>query len=171
LITNDLIDLGATINALEMLELQGILRKPPIFIQMDNRSIVKPKGMLYGIIVSIDSWEYPIDFMVLQTKSRLGGYHLIMVRIWLENVDAYIGCKSGDMTISNGHNHKQLALYPLSKPFLEATKPIWIDDEENNTFYEDSTINRYLIKSNSNNCICLIDVPTTSLSNPSTMEI
>jgi hypothetical protein len=89
LITNDLIDLGATINALEMLELQGILRKPPIFIQMDNRSIVKPKGMLYGIIVSIDSWDYPIDFMVLQTKSRLGGYHLIMVRIWLENVDAY----------------------------------------------------------------------------------
>ena len=46
LITNDLIDLGATINALEMLELQGILRKPLIFIQMDNRSIVKQDRMI-----------------------------------------------------------------------------------------------------------------------------
>jgi hypothetical protein len=68
-----LIDLGATINfmtkdTLEKLELQTLLRQPPIVLQMVDRSTVKLEGMLEDIIVSIDSWEYPTNFMVLQTK-------------------------------------------------------------------------------------------------------
>jgi hypothetical protein len=43
-----------------------------------------------------------IDFMVLQTKSILGGYPLILGRPWLATVDSYIGCRVGDMTISFG---------------------------------------------------------------------
>jgi hypothetical protein len=110
LITNTLIDLGETINVmtkdtLEKLELQGLLRQTPtMFFKWLIDPLVKPEGMLEDIIVSIDSWEYPIYFMVLQTKSRLGGYPLILGRPWLAIVDAYIGCREGDMTISNGKN-------------------------------------------------------------------
>jgi hypothetical protein len=36
----------------------------PIVLQLVDRSTIKPEGVLEDIIVSLDSWEYPIDFMV-----------------------------------------------------------------------------------------------------------
>jgi hypothetical protein len=73
--------------------------------------------------------------MVLQTKSRLGGNPIILGRPWLETIDAYIGCRDYDMTIFYGQSHKNITLYPPTKPFLEATKPLWIEDEERDTFF------------------------------------
>jgi len=46
--------------------------------------------MLEYVVIFIDSWEYPTDFMVLQPKTSLGGYPLIMGMPWLVTVDAYI---------------------------------------------------------------------------------
>jgi hypothetical protein len=69
------------------------LRDTPTVLQLADRSIVKPEGMLEDIIISIDSWEYPTDFLVLQTKSQFNGYPLIFGRPWLATIDAYIGCR------------------------------------------------------------------------------
>jgi hypothetical protein len=74
-ITNTRINLGATINVMtketmEKLQLPG-LRPTPIVLQLADRSTVKPEGMLEDIIVSVDSWEYPVDFMVLQPVAVL----------------------------------------------------------------------------------------------------
>jgi hypothetical protein len=55
--------------------------------------------MLKDVLVSIDSWEYPIDFMVLQTKFWLVGYMLILSRPSLEIIDASISHRLGDMTM------------------------------------------------------------------------
>jgi hypothetical protein len=68
--------------------------------------------VLEDIIVSLDSWEYPMDFMVLQPKSNLGGHPLILGRPWLAIVDAFISCRSRDMTISHGDSVKKFTLYP-----------------------------------------------------------
>jgi hypothetical protein len=83
-IANTLVDLGAPINimtkeTMEKLQLSG-LRPTPTVLQLAYRSIVKPEGMLEDIIVSVDSWEYPTDFMVLKPKAKLGGYPLILGR-------------------------------------------------------------------------------------------
>jgi hypothetical protein len=43
---------------------------------------------------------------------------LIPGRPWLSTVDAYIGCRMGNMTISRGSATKNLILYPLAKPIL-----------------------------------------------------
>jgi hypothetical protein len=74
LIQNTLIDLGAAINVMTKdtmlkLNVQGFLRDTPTILQFADRSTIKPKGMLEDIILSIDSWEYPTDVLVLQTKS------------------------------------------------------------------------------------------------------
>ena len=58
------------------------------------------EGILEDIIVSLDSWEYPVDFLVLQPKSNLGGHPIILGRPWLATTDAFIGCRSGNMIIS-----------------------------------------------------------------------
>jgi hypothetical protein len=58
------------------LNLQGFLRNTPTVLQLEDRSTVKPKGMLEDIIISIDSYEYPTDFLVLQPKSQSNEYPL-----------------------------------------------------------------------------------------------
>jgi hypothetical protein len=123
LIQNTLIDLGAAINVMTKdtmlrLNLQGSLRNTSTMLQLADRSTVNPEGMLEDIMISIDSWEYPTDFLVLQTKSKFNGYPLILGRPWMATTDAYINCRAGNMTITNGKSKKQLVLYPPAQPLM-----------------------------------------------------
>jgi hypothetical protein len=123
LIQNTLIDLGVAINVMTKytmlkLNLQGFLRDTPTVLQLADRSTVKPEGMLEDIILSIDSWEYPTDFLVLQTKSQFNGYPLILGRPWLATTDAYISCRVGNMTITDGQSQKYIVLYPPTQPLI-----------------------------------------------------
>jgi hypothetical protein len=118
LVHNTLIDLGATINTMTRdtmmkLNLQGFLRNTQTFLQLADRSIIKPEYMLEDIIISIDSWEYPTDFLVLQIKSQSNGYPLIFGRPWLTTTDAYNGCRVGNITITDVLSQKKIVLYPL----------------------------------------------------------
>jgi hypothetical protein len=119
---NTLVDLGAAINILtiETCNTLGITSFEPtsIMLQLADRSVVKPVGTLQDIAISVDSWEYPADFLVINPRSGLDGHPLILGRPWLTTTDAYIGCRTGNMTISRGSATKNLILYPPAKPSL-----------------------------------------------------
>ena len=89
-----------------------------------------PEGIVEDVLVSVDSWEYPADFLVLQPKAKLTGYPLILGRPWLATADAYISCRAGNMTIKNGPMSKQLVLYPPSQPSLENDLSLWLEEGE-----------------------------------------
>eukprot|EP00253_Pinus_taeda_P006134 PITA_06134 len=83
IIPHTLIDLGAAINVMTRdtmlkLNLQGSLRKTSIVLQLAERSTVTSEGIVEDVMVSIDSWEYPVDFLVLKPKEKLTGYPLIL---------------------------------------------------------------------------------------------
>ena len=103
-IPNTLIDLGATINVMTLETMKTLqltnLQHTTIVLELADRSKVIPEGILEDIIVSLDSWEYPVDFLVLQPKSNLGGHPIILGRPWLATADAFIGCRLGNMIIS-----------------------------------------------------------------------
>ena len=129
IVPNTLIDLGAAINIMTKetmlkLNLQGTLRKTTIVLQLADWSIVTPEGIVEDVMVTIDSWEYPTDFLVLQPKTKFNGYPLILGRPWLATADAYISCQAGNMTIKNGPLSKQLVLYPPSQPSIDHDLPI-----------------------------------------------
>eukprot|EP00253_Pinus_taeda_P033621 PITA_33621 len=70
IIPHTLIDLGAAINVMTKdtmlkLNLQSSLRKTSTVLQLADCSIVTPEGIVEDVLVSIDSWEYPADFLVL----------------------------------------------------------------------------------------------------------
>ena len=113
-IPKTLIDLGAAINVMTLETMEYLhltnLRPTTTVLELADRSKITPEGVLEDIIVSLDSWEYPVDFRVLQPKSNLGGHPLILGRPWLATVDAFIGCRSGSMLISHGTERKQIAL-------------------------------------------------------------
>ena len=103
-IPNNLIDLGSAINVMTMETLRKLniynIGPTPTILELTNRSKVKPEGVVDDVIFSIDSWEYPIDFIIIQPKSNLGGHPLILWRPWLATADASIGCRVGSMIIS-----------------------------------------------------------------------
>jgi len=81
-IPNTLIDLGATINVMttetmKHLDLNNI-RSTTTILELADRSKVILERILEDIIVSLDSWEYPVDFLILQLKTNLGGNTLIL---------------------------------------------------------------------------------------------
>ena len=70
IIPHSLIDLGAAINVMTKdtmlkLNLQGSLRKTSKVLQLPDHSTVTPEGIVEDVMVSIDSWEYRADFLVL----------------------------------------------------------------------------------------------------------
>ena len=133
-IPNTLIDLRVSINimsrqTMEQLKLPNLLFTPTL-LQLADRSIIKPDGVLEDISVSLDSWEYPVDFMILTPKNNLGGHPLILGRPWLATADAFISCRSGNMYISNGNSTKKFNLYPPTKTITEIGDNEWVDDED-----------------------------------------
>ena len=93
--SNALVDLGGTINILTTTTCQklGITLVEPTstLLELADRSVVRLEGTLHDVMVSVDSWEYPADFMIINPKNRLDGHPLILGRPWLATVDAYIG--------------------------------------------------------------------------------
>lgn len=96
LFPNALVYLGAAINILTTTTCQklGITSLEPTttLLELADRSVVKPEGTLQDVMVSVDSWEYPVDFLIINPKNWLDGHPLILGRPWLETADAYIGC-------------------------------------------------------------------------------
>ena len=74
------------------------------------------------IVVLVASWEYLFDFMVVESKDPSKGHPIILARPWLDTANAFIGCKDGEMTISNGLSTQKLPLYPPTQP---VTGTLW----------------------------------------------
>ena len=81
-IKNSLIDLGASINVItkdtmKKLNIKG-LRATPTILQLVDSSTVTPDGMIEDIVVTLDSLEYPTDFMIMSPKVNLSSYPIIL---------------------------------------------------------------------------------------------
>ena len=97
--SNALIDLGAAISILTTTTCQklGITSVEPTstLLELANRYVVRLEGTLHDVMVSVDSWEYPADFLIINPKNRLDGHPLILGRPWFATADAYIGFRQG----------------------------------------------------------------------------
>ena len=65
-----LVDLGAAINIMtletaQLLQLKNVIRETPTILELVDRSTIKPEGVIEDLIISVESWNYPADFVVL----------------------------------------------------------------------------------------------------------
>ena len=74
---NALVDLGVTINILttKTCEVLGITTLEPTttLLELADCSVIRPEGTLQDVMVSVDSWEYPEDFFIINPRNRLDG--------------------------------------------------------------------------------------------------
>ena len=121
-----LLDLGASINLLpysvyKQLGL-GELRPTSIILSLVDRSIKIPKGTMEDVLIQVDKFYYPVDFVVLDTKPVAVGTNyvpIILGRPFLATSNAIINCRNGVMQITFGNMTLELNIFHLSKKHMQ----------------------------------------------------
>ena len=116
-----LLDLGAIVNLLpysvyKQLGL-GELKPTNITLSLDDRSVKIPKGIVEDVLVKVDKFYYPVDFVVLDTEPISSGPNhvpIILGRRFLATSNAIINCRNGVMQLTFGNMTLELNIFHLS---------------------------------------------------------
>ena len=121
-----LLDLGASVNLLpySMYKQLGLgeLKPTSITLSLANRSIKIPKGTMEDVLIQVDKFYYPIDFVVLDTESVAVGTNyvsIILGRPFLATSNAIINCRNGVMQLTFGNMTLELNIFHLSKKHMQ----------------------------------------------------
>ena len=116
-----LLDLGASVNLLpysvyKQLGL-GELKPTNITLSLADRSVKIPKGIVEDVLVKVDKFYYPVDFVVLDTEPiAVGPNHvpIILGRPFLATSNAIINFWNGVMQLTFGNMTLELNIFHLS---------------------------------------------------------
>ena len=122
-----LLDLGASMNLLpySMYKQLGLgeLKPTSITLSLADRSIKIPKGTIEDVLIQVDRFYYPVDFVVLDTESvAVGTNHvpIILGRPFLATSNAIINCRNGVMQLTFGNMTLELNIFHLSKRHMHS---------------------------------------------------
>ena len=116
-----LLDLGASVNLLpysvyKQLGL-GVLKPTNITLSLADRSVKIPKGIVEEVLVKVEKFYYPMDFVVLDTEPIVVGPNhvpIILGRPFLATSNAIINCRNGVMQLTFGNMTLELNIFHLS---------------------------------------------------------
>ena len=116
-----LLDLGASVNLLpysvyKQLGL-GELKPTNITLSLVDRSMKIPKGIVEDVLVKVDKFYYPVDFVMLDTEPIANGPNhvpIILGRPFLATANAIINCRNGVMQLTFGNMTLELNIFHLS---------------------------------------------------------
>ena len=116
-----LLDLGASVNLLpysvyKQLGL-GEFKPTNITLSLADRSVKIPKGIVEDVLVKVDKFYYPMDFVVLDTEPIASGPNhvpIILGRPFLATVNAIINCRNGVMQLTFGNMTLELNIFHLN---------------------------------------------------------
>ena len=117
-----LVDLGASVNLLPYsvyVDLGlGELEPINITLQLADRSVKIPRGIVKDVLVQVDKFYFPVDFVVLDTQPVVNQgtqFPVILGRPFLATANAIIHCRGGLMTLSFGNMTVNLNIFNVIK--------------------------------------------------------
>ncbi|XP_034689198.1 uncharacterized protein LOC117917081 [Vitis riparia] len=117
-----LLDLGASVNLLPYLVYKqlglGELKSTSITLSLADRSVKFPRGIIEDVLIQIDNFYYPVDFVVLDTEKRTSGLNhvpIILGRLFFATANALINCRSGVMQLTFGNMTIELNIFHSCK--------------------------------------------------------
>ena len=118
-----LLDLGASVNLLpySLLDL-GELKPTSITLSLADRSIKIPKGTVEDVLIQVDKFYYPVDFVVLDTEPiavETNYVPIILGRPFLATSNAIINCRNGVMQLTFWNMTLELNIFHLSKKHMQ----------------------------------------------------
>nr|XP_023883880.1 uncharacterized protein LOC111996162 [Quercus suber] len=78
----------------------GDLKPTTMTLQLADRSVKIPRGIVEDVLIKVDAFYFPVDFVVLDTEPALNAsaqIHVILGRLFLATSNALINCRGGVM--------------------------------------------------------------------------
>ena len=86
-------------------------------MSLADRSVKIPKGIVEDVLVKVDKFYYPVDFVVLDTEPIASGPNhvpIILGRPFLATANAIINCRNGVIQLTFGNMTLELNIFHLS---------------------------------------------------------
>ncbi|RVW18209.1 Retrovirus-related Pol polyprotein from transposon 17.6 [Vitis vinifera] len=117
-----LLDLGASVNLLpysvyKQLGL-GELKPTSITLSLADRLVKIPRGVIEDVLVQVDNFYYPVDFVVLDTDpivKEANSVPIILGRPFLATSNAIINCRNGLIQLTFANMTLELNIFHMSK--------------------------------------------------------
>ena len=126
-----LLDMGAIANILPYLMYRqlglGELKPTSITLSLADWSIKIPKGTVEDVLIQVDNFYYPVDFVVLDTEPIASGANYVVIilgRPFLATSNAIIHCRNGVMQLTFGNMTLELSIFHLSKKHTKSDEDV-----------------------------------------------
>ena len=116
----------------------GELKPTSFTLSLADRYIKIPKGTIEDVLIQVDKFYYPVDFVVLDTESVTVGANrvpIILGRPFLATSNAIINCRNGVMQLTFGNMTLELNIFHLSKRHMQP-----VDDDCEEVFIIDTIL-------------------------------
>jgi hypothetical protein len=121
-----LLDLEASVNLLPYsvyLQLGlGELKPTTVMLQLADRSIKRPWGIIEDVLIKVDKFYFPVDFIVIDTELVHDVVNQIPVILgcpFLATANTLINCRTGVMKISFGNMIVELNIFNINSQPLD----------------------------------------------------
>jgi hypothetical protein len=125
-INKALLDLGASVNLLPYsLYLQlGLeeLKPTTVTLQLADRSMKRPRGIIEDVLIKVDKFYFPVDFIVIDTEpvfDVVNQIPMILGRSFLTTANALLNYRTGVMKISFGNMTVEFNIFNINNQPLE----------------------------------------------------
>ena len=101
----------------------GELKSTNMTLSLADRSVKIPKGIVEDVLVKVDNFYYPVDFVVLDTEPMAKSTHqvpIILGRPFLATTNAIMNCLDGVMQLTFGNMTLELNIFHLSNKDMPA---------------------------------------------------
>jgi hypothetical protein len=95
----------------------GELKPTSITLQLADRSVRKPRGVVKDVPVKVENFYYPVDFIVLDIEPTLhpsANIPVILGRPFLVTANTLINCRNGRMKITFGSMTTELNIFNVN---------------------------------------------------------
>jgi len=116
-----LLDLGASVNLLPYSVFQslnlGELKPTSVTLLLADRSVKVPRGIVEDVLVQVDKFIFPVDFIVLDTQpvQACNSIPVILGRPFLATSNALINCRNGVMKLSFRNMTLEMNVFNICK--------------------------------------------------------
>ncbi|KAK0595310.1 hypothetical protein LWI29_005505 [Acer saccharum] len=125
-----LIDSGASINLIPYSVFQklgeGEVKPTHVTLQLADRSIKYPRGVMEDVLVKVENLYFPVDFVILEMEEDVE-IPLLLGRPFLKTAGALIDVKEDKMTLRVGDEHVVFNMKKAAKRPMEVDRCLKID--------------------------------------------
>jgi hypothetical protein len=100
----------------------GELKPTIVMLQLVDRSIKRPRGIIEDVLIKVDKFYFPVDFIVIDTEpvhDVVNQIPVILGRPFLATANTLINCRTRVMKISFGNMIVELNIFNINSQPLD----------------------------------------------------